>query len=116
MDLEIKEFDGFGYMPVVLHEGWRVAIANSSEALLEKNLKKLERHMLSDEVFVLLCGSASLFIGKEMKKYKMESGKVYNVKRGVWHCISMEEKSKVIIVENDDVSEKNSEYCKLTQI
>ena len=116
MDLEINEFDGIGYMPVILNDGWRVAIVNSGENLLEKNLKKIERHLSSDEVFVLVRGGASLFIGKEMKKHKMEVGKVYNVKKGVWHCIAMEENSKVLIVENDDVSERNSEYCTDLQI
>lgn len=116
MDLEINEFDGIGYMPVILNDGWRVAIVNSGENLLEKNLKKIERHLSSDEVFVLVSGGASLFIGKEMKKHKMEAGKVYNVKKGVWHCIAMEENSKVLIVENDDVSGRNSEYCTDLQI
>lgn len=109
MDLEIKSFDGEGYMPLIGCRGWRVALINSCENLLEKNLKKLERHFSSDEAFVLIEGDAVLFIGKEMKRYPMEKCKVYNIKREVWHCIALGEKSKVVVVESNDVCEKNSD-------
>ena len=52
--IEIKEFNGEGYMPLVKYDGWRVAVINSSDKLLEKNICKIERHLTSDEVVVLL--------------------------------------------------------------
>lgn len=110
MAVEIKEFSGGGYMPLFSSDGWRVAVANSCERLLEKNLCRLERHLKTDEVFILLYGKAVLYIGKDLVKYPMEIGKIYNVKCGEWHCISMKPNSKVAIIENDDTAENNTEY------
>ncbi len=69
--------------------------------------------METDEVFVLLDGSATLFIGKEMNPVKMERFRIYNVKRGVWHQIHTEPETRCLIVENVDTSPSNSEYCEV---
>lgn len=111
MDLEISQCEKEGYTPLISSDSWRVAVVNSCEKLLEKNLAKIERHLLTDEVFVLLKGDAALFIGKEMKKYSLEPCKMYNVKRGVWHCVALLENSSVLVIENDSTSAENSEYC-----
>lgn len=109
MDIEIKEHHEDGFRPLTSYGGWRVGIANGCERLLRENIKRLERHNETDEVFVLITGEATLYIGKEMTEYKMELGKVYNVKRGVWHAISMTMDAMVAIVENDDTGFHNSD-------
>ena len=111
MDLEISQCEKEGYTPLISSDSWRVAVVNSCKKLLEENLAKIERHLLTDEVFVLLKGGAAPFIGKEMKKYSLEPCKAYNVKRGVWHCIALLENSSVLVIENDSTSTENSEYC-----
>ena len=108
--MDIVEYNGEGYMPLVSYDGWRVAIAAYSDNLLEENLKKVERHLETDEVFILLQGEACLHIGKELKKTPLKVGKIYNVKRGEWHCISMKKGTKVAIVENDNTGNENTEY------
>lgn len=108
--MEIFKFNGEGYRSLIEYNGWRVAIINSSEKLLEENICKIERHLETDEVFILLMGEAILYIGKDMKKTIMEQGKFYNVKCNEWHCISMKKNSKVAVVENSNTGEKNSEY------
>ncbi len=107
--MDIKDFCGEGYAPVVAYNGWRVAIANYCQRLREENIIRVERHLKTDEVFLLLSGEAVLHIGKELKRYPMEPGKIYNVKRGEWHCITMKPGAKVAIVENDDTSSENTE-------
>ena len=97
-------------MPLVDYDGWRVAVANYCERLLDKNISRMERHLKTDEVFLLICGEATLHIGKDFEACPMEIGKVYNVKCGEWHCISMKPNARVAIVENNDTSEKNTEY------
>ncbi len=109
-EIDINLFDGDGYMPLVSSDGWRVAIANSCERLLEKNISRAERHLETDEVFVLIKGSATLFIGDDRTRYDLEPCKTYNVKCGVWHTLAMGDNSSVLIIENDSTSEKNSEY------
>ena len=112
--IEILDYDGEGYSRVMSYGEWRVAIINYSERFEEKNLGLLERHMLTDEVFVLLEGTAIL--ASETKKHNMEKNRIYNVKKGVWHSIAVSEDAKVLIVENADTGKENSEYKTLEGI
>lgn len=43
----------------------------------------------------------------------MEPYKVYNVKKGLWHHIVVSEDASVLIVENCDTTDENSEKRKL---
>lgn len=106
-DIEIYEYTGEGYEPTMNFGEWRVAIMNWSPAL--DAVTKYERHMLTDEVFVLLEGKASLLIGEEKVTYKMEKYKIYNVKKAVWHGTAMSPDAKLLIVENHNTSAENSE-------
>ncbi len=108
--MEICAFNGEGYMPLTAFGTWRVAMVNACERLLRENLQRMERHMETDEIFVLLQGDATLHIGHDRTDYPMELGKLYCVKCGEWHCISTAPGAKVLIVENDDVGEANTEY------
>lgn len=115
----IGEHDVPGYLPVTKYESWLVAIINYAERLEKKNLCRMEKHLLTDEAFVLLSGNATLYVAegneKPQKIYPIElqEHKVYQVKKGVWHCISMEPETKVLVVENDNTSEANSAYWKI---
>ena len=40
----------------------------------------------------------------------MEIGKVYNIRKAVWHNILVSEDAKVLVVENTDTVAENSEY------
>ncbi len=42
-------------------------------------------------------------------------GKVYTVKKGVWHTIVLTPQTKVLIVENDNTDERNTEKRLITQ-
>ena len=109
-DIEVFGYEGEGYERTMNYEAWRVAIANYAERFDKEKFDKLERHLLTDEVFVLLSGSAELVIGKEMKHIPLENGKIYNVKKGAWHNILIEKDAKVLIVENHNTGLDNTEY------
>ena len=109
--IEILEYNGEGYAPIMHFGEWRVALLNYAERFAPACPIKLERHLLTDEVFVLLEGEATLFIGEEMVAYPMEKNKIYNVKQGAWHRITASKDAKVLIVENHNTSKENSEYC-----
>ncbi len=113
-ELEISEYRGEGYKPLISSDGWRVAIVNACDRFLEENLFRSERHLETDEVFVLIKGEASLFIGEGRERYGMEIGKFYNVKKGAWHSMAMKEDSIVLIVENDNTCPENTEYKPFT--
>ena len=109
-DIEILEYEGDGYDATMNFGAWRVAIANYIDAFDREKCKYLERHLETDEVFVLLSGEATLITGLEMTETPMEIGKIYNVKLGAWHALFMEKGSKVLIVEEHSTCEENSEF------
>ena len=108
--LEIYSHSGSGYEPTMNYESWRVAIANYCDKFDREKYERIEKHLLTDEVFVLLCGKASLVIGKELEETELEMGKIYNVKAGVYHNVLLEKDSKVLIVENHNTGIDNTEY------
>ncbi len=109
--LEIKEYNGEGYNRTHIYDAWRVAFLNYADHF--DRITYLERHMLTDEVFVLLCGRAELLIGEKGEPVEMEPNKLYNIKKGVWHNIRVSRDAKVLIVENSETGRENSEYLYL---
>jgi len=120
MDIEVKEYKEPGYAPVIDYESWRVAVLNDIDELEVPNLKTMQKHLLSDEVFVLLKGSCTLFTGGngeaigEIQSVTLEPCKCYNVKAGVWHTHTLTPDSSVLIVENRDTCDDNSPTARLT--
>lgn len=114
--LEIFEHNEESYLRMAEYDAWVVALCNPAERFTEEGRTYIERHMETDEVFVLLWGSAYLTIGKEMTRVDLEPGKIYNVKKGVWHSHIMSPDAKVLIVENSNTSAANSEKLPLTEL
>jgi hypothetical protein len=112
--LEVSEYSGEGYLPLVDFDTWRVAVLNFIDELLPERLDTMERHDETDEVFVLLKGRCILFLGSEdqavIKIYAedLRPLKFYNVKKGCWHTHTLSEDASVLIVENLDTTSENS--------
>ena len=118
--IDITTYEGEGYKPVIDYETWRVAILNYCEELEIQNLKTMQKHNETDEVFVLLKGNCTLFSGgkgdevNDIDGVAMKPLQLYNVKRGVWHTHTLDKDGMVLIVENKDTSDVNSPTEKLT--
>ena len=110
-ELEIFTYDGLGYNPTMHFDSWRVAFLNYAERF--DRIEKLERHLLTDEVFVLLSGKAMLLLGEKAQAVNMETGKIYNVKKGVWHAIKVTPDAKILIVENHNTGFENTQYMSI---
>lgn len=108
--LDIIQYHGEGYKAMLYYDSWRVAFLRYAERFDKEHIQKLERHLLTDEVFVLLNGEAVLIIGEEQQVCRMEKNTIYNVKKAVWHAICVSQDAEVLIVENADTSAENSEY------
>ncbi len=108
--VEVYDYNGENYQTAMRFDSWRVAYLNHGNRFAEENFEKVERHNESDEVFVLLSGNATLIIGEELNWIEMEPHKLYNVPKGVWHHIFTVEGTSVLIIENADTGEENSEY------
>ena len=117
--LEICEFTGIGYQPIIDFSTWRVAILNYIDEIRPEKIEKMERHNETDEVFVLIKGQGILFLGEgEQSVVKihlqvMEPGKIYDVKQNVWHSVVLSLDGSVLIVENRNTSRANSNYFSL---
>ncbi len=115
--LEVHEYTGPGYRPLVDYGAWRVAILRFIDELLPERIALVERHRETDEVFVLLAGRCILFLLADdgtLHPCEMQPGVIYNVKRGVYHTHTLSADAAVLVVENCDTSDVNSDKIPLT--
>ncbi len=120
MAVSTFKYDKDGYKPLIDYDNWRVATLNSSINQRKDSIKFIERHLKTDEVFVLLKGTAYLIHAgnkknpdRKLKTIKMKKEIFYNVKKATWHTAILKKNTKILIVENKNTSRGNSEYIKL---
>ena len=116
------------YTPLVAFESWRVAGLNHCDIVDIANLTRVERHLETDEVFILTAGRAALIVenggenetgaarGNPFEVIPMKPNTLYNIKKGVYHHVVMEKDASIIIVENSDTTAENSEYKELNTV
>jgi ureidoglycolate hydrolase len=118
--LKEHSYTGNGFKPLVIFKSWRVAVLNYKEDLKPRKIRAVERHPQTDEVFVLMHGKATLFLGEGKTEVKrlysrvMEPGIIYNIKPQTWHTVVMSRDASILIVENADTGKGNSEFCELS--
>jgi hypothetical protein len=119
--LDVREYDGDGYRPLVDYGAWRVALLRFADDMLPENIAHFQRHDETDEVFVLLQGRCILYVGEGEESIdalyaeEMVPLKVYNVKRSVWHNHTLSRDAVVLIVENQNTGDQNSPLCPLEE-
>ncbi|NLW73802.1 MAG: hypothetical protein GX057_02745 [Clostridiales bacterium] len=109
--MDVVKYEGKDYSTVISYESWRVGLIRWAERF--EKVDFFERHNKTDEVFVLLCGEAVLYVADEalnVTQHKMERGVLYNVRRAEWHALTMSHDALVMVVENADTSTENSDY------
>lgn len=106
--LEITGTEEKGYSTATRFDSWRIGIINWGESI-DGEPKKIERHLKTDEAFILSTGKAYLFIGKELEKTEILPGRVYVVKKCEWHSLILEKGAKVFVIENADTDDINTE-------
>ena len=118
--LQIKDYDGDGFKPLVTFSNWRVGILRYLEDIHPDKNSTMERHTETDEVFVLTKGRGVLIIGGNGPQVDgiylqtMEPGKIYNIRRNTWHTVLLSQDASVLIVENYDTGKQNSEFTSLS--
>lgn len=119
--IEIREHNGADYKALIDYQTWRVALMNYTPDLTPDKINRMQKHTETDEVFVLLRGQCILFIGEgketvaKVYAVDMESYKLYNVRKDVWHSHTFSEDARVLIVENCDTVEANSPFVELSE-
>jgi mannose-6-phosphate isomerase-like protein (cupin superfamily) len=115
--IEIYDYSGPGYKPLLLRPTWQVALLNWDEKFDRANLVEIAQHNLTDEVFVLLKGRAVLFVkseGEELLAFDCQPGVIYNVPTGVWHTLLADKEATFLIVEERDTHLNDTHMRSLT--
>ncbi len=102
-------------------DGFNIVHKNDFWAVAQKSydgseLIKLEKHLSSEECFILKKGNSYVIYEEkgEILIEKMNAEDIYIIPAGIWHTNYLTEGAEVIIVENNNVSVENSEYKDLT--
>ncbi len=103
--MEIHTFDGENFKVAMEFEGWKIGFLRYGDRFMKND--RAERHLETDEAFVLLEGKATLI--EDDAEYEMEKCKVYNIKKGVWHHIVVSPDATVLVIENSNTSPDNTE-------
>jgi hypothetical protein len=119
--IEMYQRRGEGYDPFLIREGWQVARLTYIPDQDMFGIQKMDRHLLTDELFILLNGTAVLIAATEQNHdfrfefVKMQQGIPYNIPAKQWHNIAMDEDAELIIVEKDHTHLGDVEYKPLNQ-
>ncbi|WP_069999786.1 cupin [Cellulosilyticum sp. I15G10I2] len=113
-------FNGEGMNRVFENEKWTVGIKNWKPANDITGIDCLERHNLTDELFVLLAGSCTLIFANKTEDglvfdaVAMEPNKVYNIPATLWHNTITCKDTKMILIEDSSTSMDNSDIYSLS--
>lgn len=119
MKIATYEFDGEGMNRIFENEKWTVGIKNWKPANDITGINCLERHNLTDELFVLLAGTCTLVFanetesGLEFNAIAMEQNKVYNIPATLWHNTITCKDTKMVLIEDSSTSMENSDIYNL---
>ena len=121
--IEIYEHKGEGYEPFLIRDGWQVAQLNHIGAQDLEGIVKVDKHLKTDEAFILLAGTAVLIVATVNEKdtvdftcLKMRRGVTYNIPVDTWHNIALDRGASVIIVERDGTHLGDFVYRALTAV
>ena len=103
--IEKHTFNGEDFQVAMEFENWKIGLLRFSKRF--SVFDRLERHLLTDEAFILLDGKATLYTDKE--SVVMQKNTVYNIPKAEWHHIVVSEDATVMVVENSSTCDENTE-------
>jgi mannose-6-phosphate isomerase-like protein (cupin superfamily) len=89
-----------------------VALLNYEPIMDLDKAIEIERHVKTDEVFILLEGMAALYLvagDKPLQVIELKPGMIYNVIKGTWHNLLATKEAQFVIVENRDTDKFDTE-------
>ncbi len=109
---ELGLFHGAGYAPLFESgHDWMAAAYNGCPFP-----GYIERHNSSDEAFILMQGRAIMLVGDDgpdaslVKPMELAPFQAINIKCSVWHGLLTSPGTRMLIVENRNVTKGNSNY------
>ncbi len=121
MKIESYTYTGEAMKRVYENEKWTVGIKNWKPGSDVTMINNLERHNMTDELFVLLCGECTLVYGNEKNDkveftgMKMCPDTLYNIPRTLWHNAIMSKDAKIIVIEDVSTGMSNSDILELDE-
>ena len=100
--LEVFTHEAAGYRPLVYSQDWMVALLNYEDIMLPEKAVDIERHVQTDEVFILLGGRAAFYLVANdgpLQVFEMQPGFIYNVTQGTWHNLLATRDATLAVVE-----------------
>ena len=115
--VQVLNWTGQGFRPLVEYGGWTVALMNWEQRFDPSGVGDIERHTETDEVFVLTHGKSVLFIATEdgIRAFDMVPGLIYNVTKGTWHSVIGTNETTWLIVESTNTTSQNTNHRSLTE-
>lgn len=118
--IETYYHDGDGYNPFFIKDHWQVAQLNYLPELGMQAISKMEMHTATDEIFILIKGTAVLIVGiKEENEFRFELlnlkiGVTYNMPANAWHGIALNPDTEMILVEKSNTHLNDVTYQHLS--
>jgi hypothetical protein len=117
--VEIGEYFGVGFQPVLIFEGWRVAMKRAGEGTSAAKFHAVDRHNETNEVFVLTAGQAEMLLMEggnaptEFHLFPMKLNVAYSVQQSAWHHVFMSDDAHIIVFERANTARENSNSYEL---
>lgn len=119
--IEEYAYDGSGYNPYLIRDGWQVAQLNYEAKSGMDDIEKIDIHFKTDEAFILLRGDVVLITADKDKDHltfhlkKMKPHIVYNIPKLTWHNIAMSADAQVLIVETAHTHQSDFDFYYLNE-
>ena len=104
-----------GYENIYIYDTWKVSMLSYLDELKKEEIKYVEAHLETDEIFYLLSGECILIEGivldnevVDFNFISLDKEQIYNVKKGTYHHHILSPDARVLIIENTNTSDLNS--------
>ena len=117
--VEIGEYFGVGFQPVLNFEGWRVAMKRYADSTNPAKFHSVDRHNETNEVFILTAGKAEMLLMEGDRSpttfhlFPMQLNVAYSVQQSAWHHVFMSEDAHIIVFERSNTARENSDHVEL---
>lgn len=117
--LEVGEYFGVGFQPVLNFDGWRVAMKRYGEGTSPAKFHSVDRHNETNEVFILTEGKAEMLlmdgddVPTEIHLFPMKLNVAYSIQQSAWHHVFMSEDAHILVFERSNTSRENSDLYEL---
>ena len=100
-----------GFSSILKSEGWQIASITYSSQYSKEGFVSMKRHLTSDEVFILIKGTAILHTVEDGKLISedLEKETVYCVYKNTWHYLEISEDALLFVTENSKMLPEETE-------